>query len=104
MNKNILYRSIPKVDILLENKTIQDLITHYSRDTVMEAIHIEMDKLRKFIGQCEEEDAAKGQIELLLAHIEMTVVAMHTPNMCTGPVREPSFTPTLGVPPLDMST
>ncbi len=82
MNKNILYRSIPKVDILLENKTIQDLITHYSRDTVMEAIHIEMDKLRKFIGQCEEEDAAKAQIELLLAHIEMTVAAMHTPNMC----------------------
>ncbi len=81
MNKNKLYRSIPKVDVLLENETIQELIGHYSRDTVMEAIHIEMDKLREFIGQCEEEEAAKAQIELLLAHIEMTVAAMHTPNM-----------------------
>ena len=82
MNKNQLYRSIPKVDILLENETIQELIDHYSRDPVMEAIHIEMDRLRQFIGQCEEEEAAKSQIELLIAHIEMTVAAMHTPNMC----------------------
>lgn len=42
MNKNKLYRSIPKVDVLLENETIQDLVAHYSRDTVMEAIHMEM--------------------------------------------------------------
>ena len=81
MNKNMLYRSIPKVDVLLENETIQDLIDHYSRDTVMEAIHTEMDKLRRFIGECDDEEAAKAQIELLLAHIEMTVAAMHTPNM-----------------------
>ena len=73
MNKNMLYRSIPKVDVLLENETIQDLIDHYSRDTVMEAIHTEMDKLRRFIGECDDEEAAKAQIELLLAHIEMTV-------------------------------
>ena len=42
MNKNMLYRSIPKVDVLLENETVQELIDHYSRDTVMEAIHAEM--------------------------------------------------------------
>ncbi len=81
MNKNMLYRSIPKVDILLENEVIQSLIERYSRDTVMEAIHIEMDKLRKFVGQCEEEEKAKAQIELLVPHVEMTVTAMHTPNM-----------------------
>lgn len=81
MNKNMLYRSIPKVDILLENEAIQALIAHYSRDTVMEAIHIEMDRLRKYIGQCEDEEKAKAQIELLTAHIEMTVAKMHTPNM-----------------------
>ncbi len=81
MNKNMLYRNIPKVDVLLENETVRKMIDHYSRETVMEAIHIELDKLREFIGRCEEEEAAKAQIELLLAHIEMTVVAMHTPNM-----------------------
>ncbi len=83
MNKNMLYRSIPKVDVLLENEAIQALIAHYSRDTVMESIHIEMDRLRKYIGQCEDEEKAKMQIELLLSHIEMTVAAMHTPNMRT---------------------
>ncbi len=81
MNKNILYRSIPKVDVLLENEAIQALIAHYSRDTVIEAIHMEMDRLRGFIGQCEDEEKAKMQIELLVSHIEGTVEAMHTPNM-----------------------
>lgn len=81
MNKNMLYRSIPKVDVLLENEAVQALIAHYSRDTVMESIHIEMDKLRKYIAQCEDEEKAKMQTDLLLSHIEMTVAAMHTPNM-----------------------
>ncbi len=81
MNKNMLYRSIPKVDILLEEECIQQLIKKYSRETVMEAIHMEMDKLRTFIGQCEDEERAKRQIELLKDHIEMTVSSMHTPNM-----------------------
>ena len=83
MNKNMLYRSIPKVDILLEDETIRELIERYSRDTVMEAIHIEMERLRKFIGECEDEEAAKEQTELLTTHIERTVAAMHTPNMRT---------------------
>lgn len=56
MNKNMLYRNIPKVDVLLENETVRKMIDHYSRDTVMEAIHIELDKLREFIGRCEEEE------------------------------------------------
>ena len=81
MNKNLLYRSIPKVDILLENEDVKALIEKYSRDTVMESIHVEMDKLRKYIGQCDDEEKAKRQIELLVPHIEMTVTAMHTPNM-----------------------
>lgn len=81
MNKNMLYRSIPKVDVLLEEEAIQLLIASYSRDTVMEAIRIETEKLRSFIGQCEEEEKAKEQIALLNANIERRVTAMHTPNM-----------------------
>ena len=42
MNKNMLYRSIPKVDVLLEDPEIQGLIETYSRDTVVESIHLEM--------------------------------------------------------------
>ena len=37
MNKNLLFRSIPKVDILLEGQEIQDLIDVYGREFVMEA-------------------------------------------------------------------
>ena len=62
MNKNMLYRSIPKVDVLLEDPEIQGLIETYSRDTVVESIHLEMDALRKYIGTCEDEEKAKEQI------------------------------------------
>lgn len=77
----MLYRSIPKVDILLENETIQELIDAYSREAVMESVHGEMDALRKYIGACEEEEKAKAQIEALVPNIKKAVEAMHQPNM-----------------------
>lgn len=81
MNKNLLYRSIPKVDVLLEEEKIQNLIEEYGRDTVMEAIRKEMDELRAFIGTCEDEEAAKEKIAVLVNTIEKCVIKMHTPNM-----------------------
>lgn len=81
MNKNLLYRSIPKVDVLLESQTIQEMIERYSRDSVMEAIRAEMDNLRAFISGCDEEDKAQEQIALLVSHIGDAVEKMHTPNM-----------------------
>lgn len=81
MNKNMLYRSIPKVDVLLEDPEIQGLIETYNRDTVVESIHLEMDALRKYIGTCEDEEKAKEQIGNLNMNVRRTVTAMHTPNM-----------------------
>ena len=81
MNKNVYYRKIPKVDILLEDERIRQMITTYSKDTVMESIHIETDRLRTFIGSCEEEDQIEERIESLVSEIGRTVEAMHTPNM-----------------------
>ena len=78
MNKNLLYRSIPKVDILLADEGIKVLIETYSRESVMEAIHSEMEKLRAFIGVCEEEEKAKQQIALLNENIAKAVSAMKT--------------------------
>ena len=43
MNKNLLFRSIPKVDILLEEQEIQDLIDVHGRELVMDVIREEMD-------------------------------------------------------------
>ena len=81
MNKNLLYRSIPKVDILLELELIQNLIDKYGRETVMEAIREEMDALRAFIGACEEEETARAQIDALPENIQKHVKKLHTPNM-----------------------
>ena len=59
MNKNLLYRSIPKVDILLADEGIKVLIETYSRESVMEAIHSEMEKLRAYT-EYEESDQWNG--------------------------------------------
>lgn len=81
MNKNTLYRSIPKVDILLEDERVQSLIASYSRDTVMEAIRKEMERLRAFIAESDDEAQAKEQIASLYTHVVERVEAMHEPNM-----------------------
>ena len=49
MNKNLLYRNIPKVDILLENIKIQELIETYGRETVVETIREALESLRAYI-------------------------------------------------------
>lgn len=81
MDKKQLYRRIPKVDVLLEDETIQKMIAFYNRDTVIDAIRTETDLLRTFIGKCEDEDAAVKQIEGLMARIEMKVSDLNTPNI-----------------------
>lgn len=81
MDKNTLYRSIPKVDVLLEEEAIQGMVDSYSRDTVMEAIRTETEKLRGLIGNCEDEEHIRNEINLLMEHIELAVAKMHTPNM-----------------------
>ena len=81
MNKNLLFRSIPKVDILLEEQEIQDLIDAYGREFVMDVIREEMDALRTFIGKCEEEEKAKAQIGMLTQNIKRHAGKLHEPNM-----------------------
>ena len=49
MNKNMLYRSIPKVDVLLENSDIVTLIENHHSDVVVDVIREEIDKLRNII-------------------------------------------------------
>ena len=81
MNKNLLFRSIPKVDILLEEQEIQNLIDVYGREFVMDVIREEMDALRTFIGKCEEEEKAKAQIGMLTQNIKRHAGKLHEPNM-----------------------
>ena len=81
MDKNLLYRSIPKVDILLENEAIIAGIEYYGRDIVMDAIHIETEVLRTYIGSCDSEEKAKAHIEALVEQILVRAEKMLAPNM-----------------------
>lgn len=81
MNKNLLYRSIPKVDVILENDAIQASIQAFGREIVVDAIRMEMDALRKYIGTCESEEAAKDAIANVVASIVVRAEKMLMPNM-----------------------
>lgn len=81
MNKNLLYRSIPKVDIILEFETIKSCIEKYGREIVIDAIRVEMDELRKFIGATDSEEEAKKAIENVVVSIVKRVEKSLMPNM-----------------------
>lgn len=81
MDKNLLYRSIPKVDVLLEKEEVKAGIEMYGRDIVVDAIRIETESLRKYIGTCESEDAAKDAITNVAASILARAEKMLMPNM-----------------------
>ena len=81
MNKNLLYRSIPKVEVLLEREEIVEAIKTYGRTIVVDAIRLEMDELRKFIGTCESEENAMDAIGGLTASVCARAKKMLEPNM-----------------------
>ena len=45
-----LYKMIPKVDQILDNKVIKDLLDKNSKNLVMESIHEELDNIRNNIS------------------------------------------------------
>ena len=81
MNKNLLYRSIPKVDVILEYEAIQTCIEKYGREIVIDAIRVEMDELRKYIGSCDSEEMAKEAIANVVSLIVKRAENMLQPNM-----------------------
>ncbi|ETP72125.1 seryl-tRNA(Sec) selenium transferase [Lachnospiraceae bacterium JC7] len=81
MNKNLLYRSIPKVDTLLADKRIQSLIHDYGREIVMDLIREELEDLRESINTSEHEDIVRKRIEDIIDNIELRLRKLHTPNV-----------------------
>mgnify|MGYP000464836910 CR=1 FL=1 len=69
------------MDVLLADEQIQGLIENYSRDTVMEAVRTQTDRLRAFIGTCTDEGEAFGKINALKDDVARAVKSLHTPNM-----------------------
>lgn len=81
MDKNQLYRNIPKVDILLEEETVVAAIAQYGRELVMEAIHTQLNDVRKQIGACQDESEARGLLENLPNSIAECAKRMLEPVM-----------------------
>lgn len=69
MDKNVLYRSIPKVDVLLENEKIISLVEKYHRDVVVDIIREEIEKIREEIKISNNFDLINKKINNLVKNI-----------------------------------
>ena len=81
MNKNMLYRSIPKVDVLLENSDIVTLIENYHRDVVVDVIREEIDKLRNFIKENDDVNLIEEKINNLIENIKISTEKVYSYNI-----------------------
>ncbi|KHS58200.1 hypothetical protein QX51_03985, partial [Terrisporobacter othiniensis] len=78
MNKNILFRNIPKVDVLLEKPEIINLINNHHRDVVVDAIREEIDKLRNFIKENDDISLIEEKINNLVENIGINVEKVYS--------------------------
>ena len=81
MNKNMLYRSIPKVDVLLENQYIVTLIENHHRDVVVDVIREEIDKLRNFIKENDDINLIEEKINNLIENIKISTEKVYSYNI-----------------------
>lgn len=81
MNKNMLYRSIPKVDVLLENQDIVTLIENHHRDVVVDIIREEIDKLRNFIKENDDVNLIETKINNLIENIKISTEKVYSYNI-----------------------
>ena len=81
MNKNTLFRNIPKVDVLLEKNEIVKLIEKYHRDVVVDVIREEIDKLRNFIKENDDISLIEEKINNLVQNIGINVEKVYSYNL-----------------------
>lgn len=84
MDRETLYRSIPKVDVLMEQPEINQLTEKYGHEIVKQVIREAADGLRKEIGQCSgdgELEKAARSVSGLIPSICARVQQLHTPNV-----------------------
>ena len=73
MDKNKLFRMIPKVDVILADETVQSLVNKYSYDVVIEAVRDTLTEVRNFISCTDDEDKAEAFIAGLISGIKEKV-------------------------------
>ena len=65
-----LYKMIPKVDQILDNKVIKDLLDKNSKNLDMESIHEELDNIRNNISNGYDKNIISNKIENLIDNIK----------------------------------
>lgn len=65
-----LYKMIPKVDQILDNKVIKDLLDKNSKNLVMESIHEELDNIRNNISNGYDKNIISNKVENLIDNIK----------------------------------
>lgn len=103
MNKNQLFRKIPKMDVLLTQEAVQKMINEYGYDSVRKVLRQELDHLRtcmeenaagmpeecnvsRFMAVCGEKYSGEEQMrkactELLIETLEQKLAEVHRPHL-----------------------
>lgn len=81
MDKNKLYRSLPKVDVLLEEHRMKLLAAQYGKEVVLEVIRERLEALRQRIAVGDSEAELVDKIKHLEDEVEKCVISKHIPNM-----------------------
>lgn len=81
MNKNQLFRKIPKMDVLLAQDAVQKMITMYGYDSVLNALRREQEKLRLEIACCTDEDRMEEQIAELADRVQKELESAYCPQL-----------------------
>jgi len=70
-NKNILFRSLPKVDEILQKEKIEDALNYIPRDIVLESIREVIEDIRKNI---QSSTITKASIEERIQRIDCELI------------------------------
>ena len=81
MDKNQLYRRIPKVDVLLEKDGIRKLEERYGRSCVKRVVQDELERVRILIGESVDETDVLKAVEQLPDRISKSLELLYTPNI-----------------------
>lgn len=81
MNKNQLFRKIPKMNVLLTQEMVQGLIDIYGYDVVLDVLRREQEKIRLEIAVCTEEKQAEACIETFMQKVEEHLKNMYRPHL-----------------------
>ena len=81
MNKNELYRLIPKVDVQLDDEKIKSQLSIYDRKYIVDILRSESDRIRRMIDENHDEENIRKEIEDLSENAYRKICALSKPHL-----------------------